>query len=163
MAKPVIALLLCGLLLASAAGAQDVRRGGPAAGAATRSVSKYLGLERGLQQALDAHDRGAVSAMLDADFQLRSAASPDPLSQAEWWSSEWGATGAAGRVRDLSVFETDDLAVASFLLETRTAQRKNISYFIVDVWRASTGKLQARYVDTPARPPARQLRPDGRE
>ena len=72
-------------------------------------------------------------------------------------------SGAPGRVRDLSVFETDDLAVASFLLETRTAQGKNISYFIVDVWRTSTGKLQARYVDTPAKPPARQLRPDGRE
>lgn len=166
MERRAIAVLLCGLLLAAGAGAQEVRPGGPpgpGAGAATRSVAKYLGIERALQQAIAGHDRSAVSAMLDADFELRPATARDPSSQEEWLKGEFAHSGAPGRVRDLSVFETDDLAIVSFLLETQTATRKNTTYFIVDVWRASTGKLQARYVDTPANPPSRQLRPDGRE
>ncbi|MES2149487.1 MAG: nuclear transport factor 2 family protein [Pseudomonadota bacterium] len=147
---------MCGVLVVASACAQ----GGPGGAMATRSVSKYLALERSLQQGLAARDTGAVGAMLDAGFELRTPTSPDSQSQDQWLK---GALGKHGQVRDLSVAEMDDLALVSFVLEQHGAGRKNTSYFIVDAWRQSTGKLQLRYLDVPARPPAPRSRPDGRE
>ncbi|MES2104925.1 MAG: hypothetical protein V4634_12975 [Pseudomonadota bacterium] len=161
-----VAAILCGIILSAAAGAQGLAPNGvrgPAAGMATRSVSKYLGLERALQQAIAEHDRNTVSSMLDSDFELRSPASQDTSSQEDWLKGEFKKTGPAGRIRDLAVFETDDLSMVSFLLEMQGGKRKPHTYFIVDVWRQSTGKLQVRYVDTPANPPPIRDRPTGRE
>jgi hypothetical protein len=133
---------------------------------ATRSVAKYLRLERALQQAIVEHDRSAVTSVLESDFEMRSPASRDMRSQEDWLKDEFRKSSQTGRVRDLLVFEMDDVAVVSFLLETqgnKHGKQKALTYFIVDVWRQSTDKLQVRYVDTPANPPPVQNRPDGRE
>jgi hypothetical protein len=149
------ALLLTGVANTQAANQDDQRDPrGPATGMATRSVAKYLELERKLQQAIGAHDRPTVAGLLDTDFVSRSAASEDALSQEEWLTVEFGKSRPGARVRDMLVIETEDLATASFLLDTVGGKRGRHTYFIVDVWRQSTGKLLARYSDTPANPPA---------
>lgn len=166
--RPIAAALL-GILLTAGAGAQDLTPrgvGGPAAGMATRSVSKYLGLERALQQAIADRDRSAAAGMLGPDFELRSSAGQDTIAQEDWLKEQFKKSASPGRVRDLSVVEIDDLAMVSFLLDIqggKTGLRKIQTYFIVDVWRQSTGKLQTRYMDVPANPPPIPDRPSGRE
>jgi hypothetical protein len=138
---------------------------GPAAGAATRSVSHYLDLERDLQAALAARDAAAAQSLLSEDFEARSAVSPDPVTQQEWLRNEF-AHARRTRVRQLVLREFDDIAVASFLLQPVHADASAApgpTVFIVDVWRQSTGKLQARYVDQPARTPFLSNRPSGRQ
>lgn len=161
------AIVASAALLTGTANAQvadQAGRHGPAQGMATRSVTKYLRLERTLQRAVAEHDRDALVGMLDADFVQRSAAREDALPLDGWLNEELGKTRPNGRVRDLFVTETDDLAIVSFLLDTeRPDKGKPVTYFIVDVWRQSTDKLQARYRDIPANPPRAPNRPDGRE
>lgn len=166
----VAAALLCGLCgLASMDGAvaQDGNPAhGPAGGMATRAVSTYLALERTLQQALAEHRRAVASGLLDTDFELRTPASRDAVTRDVWLAAEFKQSRPFGRVRDLSVFELDDVAIVSFLSEPPAGlagKRGNVTHFIVDVWRQSSGKLQARYLDVPAHPPPGRERPDGRE
>ena len=141
-------------------------RGGPTSGMATRSVSKYLGLERALQDALAARDHAAVQRSLDEGFEVRTAASPDPVDAGAWLDRTLGSAAADGVVQDLAVRELDDLALVSFVLQgpvLRKAGAAHGALFIVDVWRQSSGKLLARYVERPAVAPARHTRPTGRE
>lgn len=149
--------VLCSLTIAGAGAAQNPALGPPGE-AATRSVAKYLGLERDLQAALDGARRATLEAMVDPEFELRLPASPDTHARDEWLKGGAGKVAAGARVRDLAVLETDDLATVSFLLETRGAR-----YFVVDVWRQSSSKLQARFMSVPANPPPRRSKPDGRE
>jgi hypothetical protein len=164
-----IALIAAVSSILLAAGVQAQAPGGvrgPAMGMATRPVSKYLNLERQLQQALAEHDRAAVSAMLDADFQLRTLAVQDTIGQEEWLRRMPDKPSPAMRVRDLSVLEKDDLATISFLLEPidrKAGRHAEPTYFVVDLWRQSSGKLQARYLSVPANPPALRSGPDTRE
>jgi len=129
---------------------------------ATRSVSKYLGLERALQEALAQRDRNAVTQLLAEDFDVRNAASPDAVSADDWLRRELAAPRAR-IVRDLSVREFDDLAIVSFLLDPALAGRGAATLFVVDVWRRSSGKLLVRYAERAAAPSARPSRPSGRE
>lgn len=162
------AWLAAALLLASIAHAQPglppgVR--GPMAGAATRSVSRYLDLERNLQEALAGRDRSAVKGLLAEDFEARTFSDADGLGADEWLRRETAAP-ARRRVRELAVHEADDIAVASFILEglkTPGAASRASTLFVVDIWRQSTGKLLARYVDRPSRPPVLPDRPSGKE
>jgi hypothetical protein len=138
---------------------------GPAAGAATRPVARYLGLEQGLQAALAAKDRAAVDKLLADDFEARSASAADPLARDEWLRGEF-AHARRTRVRQFSLREVDDLAVASFLLEDVKADGSSAHgrvLFVVDVWRQSTGRLLIRNLDQPAHPPALPDRPSGRQ
>jgi hypothetical protein len=163
-----LACLLAGFLQASGAAAQaelppGVR--GPAAGAATRSVSRYLDLEHSLAAALADRDPATAQALLADDFEARSAASPEPLARQAWLRSEF-AHARRTRVRQMTLREFDDLAVASFLLEAVKpdgSAARGPTLFVVDVWRQSTGKLQVRYTDQPAHPPALPDRPSGRQ
>jgi len=141
-------------------------RGGPATGMATRSVSKYLDLERRFQEALTNGDRKSVQSLLADDFEIRTLPSADAIGADEWLRRELGSRRRDGIVRDLGVREIDDVAVVSFLFEPAPAAgpaRSAPTLFVVDVWRQSSGKLLARYVDRPANPPPRQSRPSGRE
>lgn len=164
-----VAVAASSVFLAGAAGAQgsgqpDPR--GPVSGMATRSVSKYLALERSLQQAISAHDRDRAAGMLDPDFVLRTAASEDMVPLDDWLKDELEKSRQNGRVRDLAVIETDDLATVSFLLDTgrrKPGEGRTLTRFIVDVWRQSTGKLLVRYSDVPTNPPRAPERPSGRE
>lgn len=167
-ARRAVAVVASIFLLTGMANAQDAKHDphGQSAGMATRSVSKYLGLERSLQQAISEHDQATVTGLLDPDFIQRSAASDDPLELGDWLTEQFEYSHPSGRVRDLLVIETDDLATVSFLLDTdrsKTGKGRAHTYFIVDVWRQSTGKLQARYSDTPVNPPRAPDRPNGRE
>jgi hypothetical protein len=150
---------------AAQAGLPPGVRGGPAAGAATRSVSRYLDLEHSLQAALAARDAEAVQTLLADDFEVRTALAPDPLTREEWLHSEF-AHARRTRVRQFTLREFDDTAVASFLLENVKSDGsagRGPTLFIVDVWRQSTGRLQVRYMDQPARTPVLPDRPSGRQ
>jgi hypothetical protein len=141
-------------------------RGGATTGMATRSVSKYLDLERRFQEALTNGDRKSVQSLLADDFEIRTLPSADSIGADEWLRRELGSHRHDGIVRDLGVREIDDVAVVSFLFEPAPAKGTAHSaptLFVVDVWRQSSGKLLARYVDRPANPPPRQSRPSGRE
>jgi hypothetical protein len=161
ISRTVVTLLSAMLLpaIASAQARDEHGPQGPATGMATRSVSKYLGIERALQEAIAAHDRATVAGLLDPEFIQRTAASDDPLSQEEWLNAEFGNSNPGGRVRDMLVIEADDLATVSFLLDTTSrkgGKGGRHTYFVVDVWRQSTGKLRVRYSDTPTNPPSAQ-------
>jgi len=165
--RRAFALALLAALAAPASRAQSGpppgARGG-AGGMATRSVSRYLGLERDLLDAILRRDRAAMAALLVDDFELRSAAQVDVLSADEWLRRELRASAPEGFVRDLSVREVDDLAVVSFLLARGTAARPAAAtFFVVDVWRASAGKLLSRSITRAAGTPPRPSRPSGRE
>ncbi len=135
---------------------------GVADAAATRSVAMYLQLERALQDALDRRDRQAVAALLADDFTWRSAAAADPVSADQWLEREMASPPAEALVRDLSVREADDLAVVTFLLDHR-AGSKTATYFVVDLWRASTRRLLGRSITRAAGAPPPPARPSGRE
>jgi len=136
---------------------------GPGAGTATRSVSHYLDLERGLESAIADRDLAAAKNLIADDFEVWSPGAADAVPGDEWLRQRWKAAGH-GRVRDLSVREFDDVAVASFLLEgARGVSGMATTMFVVDIWRQSSGKLLVRYVALPAHPPARSRRPSGRE
>jgi hypothetical protein len=138
---PVLALAA-----ASAAFAQPVHTGGAMA---TRPVSRYLALEREVQQAVAAHDTGAVQSHVAGDFTYRSPASPDTIDRDAWLAREPRRTPA---VRDLTVHEEGGLAVVSFVAGRR---------FIVDVWKDD--QLVARFAAIAADAPRAPKRPSGRE
>lgn len=161
----VLALLACGLL--PGAHAQPVAPPGlrgMAGGMATRSVSRYLGLERGLQEAIALRDRAAVMKLLADDFESRSASGPDTEAADEWLRREFAAAQPEGLVRDLSVREADDLAIVSFLLDRGKAGRSAAAtYCVVDVWRQSSQRLLVRSLTRAAGAPPKPSRPSGRE
>ena len=162
------ALLLC-MTAAPAVMAQDVKPrgiGAAAGGMATRSVSKYLGLERALQDGIAQRDRTAVLQVLAEDFEVRTSATPDAIAINEWLRRELASPGRDRIVRDLAVREFDDLAIVSFLLDSAGAPghaKVSKTLFVVDVWRQSSGKLLTRYVERPASAPPASNRPTGRE
>jgi len=153
------ALSVVGLPIAAAA--QPSR--GPAGGLATRSVSHYLDLERGLLDDLARRDRAAIQRRLADDFAARSADSDEVRAPDDWLSRELAAPPGRG-VRDLSVREADDLAIVTFLLDRSPAGHGTAStWFVVDVWRRSTDRLVARSISRPVAPPPRPSRPTGKE
>ena len=134
------------LVVASAVVAQPVHTGGAMA---TRSVSRYLALERDLQQAVAAHDTGALQSHVAADFTYRSPASAEVIDRDGWLARE---PRRAPPVRDLTVREEGPLAVVSFVAGRR---------FIVDVWKDD--QLVARSASLAADAPRAPRRPSGRE
>jgi hypothetical protein len=161
-ALALFAVLAAPALRAQPAPPPGVR--GMAGGMATRSVSRYLGLERQLLEASQRRDRTAMAAMLADDFELRSAAQADVLSADEWMQRERQAATSEALVRDLSVREIDDIAVVTFLLDRGTSARPAAAtLFVVDVWRASTGKLLSRSMARARGAPPQPSRPTGRE
>ena len=138
-------------------------RGG-AGGMATRSVSNYLTRERTLQDAIERRDRAAVTAVLAADFEQRSAFVPDLAAADDWLRSEFASKQPQGVVRELSVREVDDVAIVSFLLDRGPAGRPaSTTWFVVDVWGKSSQLLLARSITRAARTPPKHVRPTGRE
>jgi hypothetical protein len=160
MLRRVLLAGCCALSLVSAA--TFAQPGGPMRGAATRSVSLYLGRERALAAAVDQRDRAAVEALIDDDFSARSPGSPDDLDREPWLRAMLGGHAGRTQVRDLSVREEGDVAVVSFLLDTGTGHAAK-TQFVVDVWRSSAGKLLARYVAAGTGAPPPTGRPTGRE
>jgi hypothetical protein len=137
---------------------------GVAGAMATRSVSRYLGLERSLQDALERRDRAAALALLADDFTLRTSASADVESAGDWLKREFASGHTEGLVRDLSVREIDDLAIVSFLLDRGpVGHRPTATWFVVDVWRQSTQHLLARSMSRAAGAQRAPSRPSGRE
>ena len=94
---------------------------------ATRSVSRYLGLEREVQQALAARDEAALQSRVDEAFEYRTPASDETRDRAAWLH---GASRAQARIRDLTVREEGELAIVSFLADARQGK----THFVVDVW-----------------------------
>ncbi len=139
---------------------------GPETGMATRSVSNYLMLERGLLDALRSGKRDAVAGMLADGFGVRSAVSPDEMANADWLKSEADDSSTTVNVRDLTVREFGDVAVVSFLLDHRhdsKTRRTGNTDFVVDVWQQSTHKLLMRNVAPSSKAAPNPSRPDGRE
>ena len=139
---------------------------GPDSGLATRSVSTYLALERDLLDSLKGGNRGAVLRMLSDDFEARSAAEIDETSAADWLQHELASPITTAGVRNLIVREFNDIAVVSFLLDSRRTVKLKIvasTLYVVDVWRQSPHQLVARYVSEPSRTPPIPPRPTGRE
>ncbi len=136
--------------------------GGAGGATATRSVSRYLDLERALADALQERRRDAVAQMLTADFESRSAQALDSTAGIEGLAASVLPAGAAPRVRDLAVHELGDVAIVSFFLD-RAPRGPHATLYVVDVWRQQAGRLAARYVSEPVRPLAAPARPGGRE
>lgn len=139
---------------------------GPETGMATRSVSNYLRLERGLLDALESGKREAVAAMLGNDFAVRSSITPDEMAAADWLKSEAGDSRTTSNVRDLTVREFGDVAVVSFLIDHRrdtTSMRVGNTDFVVDVWQQRTHKLLMRSVAPSSKAAPIPSRPSGRE
>ena len=137
---------------------------GVANGAATRSVSRYLGLERSLEESLMRRDLPAAAALLADDFELRSATNVDTESSEVWLKREFASRQHEGIVRELSVREFDDIAIVSFLLDKGPTSRPvSATFFVTDVWRQSTQRLLARSIALAADAQKRATRPSGRE
>lgn len=137
---------------------------GVANGAATRSVSRYLGLERNLEEALMRRDRPATLALLTDDFELRSATNGDAESSEVWLNREFASKQREGTVRELSVREFDDIAIVSFLIDRgQTGRPASATFFVTDVWRQSTQRLLTRSITLAAGAQKRATRPSGRE
>jgi hypothetical protein len=162
-----VSLILCTSVpaLARAQGRLPPGVRGPASGMATRSVSRYIDLERALAERLSAKDRSGVLEMLADAFDARTASSPDAVSADDWLRREFALPAHGNRVRDLVVREFDDIDVVSFLLDRTKADgsgRTGPTQFVVDVWRRSSGKLLARDAAPAAHPPPPPSRPSGR-
>jgi hypothetical protein len=139
---------------------------GPRAGAATRSVSTYLALERELLDALKDGNQAAVLRMLSDDFAVSSAAEIEETSAAVWLQQELGSPITTAGVRNLNVREFGDIAVVNFLLDSRRVVKRNTvtsTRYVLDLWRQSSHQLLARYVSMPSRTPPIPSRPTGRE
>jgi hypothetical protein len=137
---------------------------GVANGAATRSVSRYLGLERSLEESLMRRDLPAAAALLADDFELRSATNVDTESSEVWLKREFASKQHEGTARELSVREFDDIAIVSFLLDRGASGRSTAAtYFVTDVWRQSSQRLLARSVTRAADAQKRATRPSGRD
>ena len=164
--RRLVCALAGALLAAPAARAQErlppgVR--GPAVGMATRSVARYLDLERALEQSIGQGDRAGVARVMADDFEVRSSSSPDALPKNDWIARELAARRAPGQVRDLAAREFDDIAVVSFVLVPAAGRRPTPALFVVDVWRQTGDKLLVRYVEKSAAAASRAARPSGRE
>jgi hypothetical protein len=151
--RQVAALLLAAfaaLAAGSAANAQPVHSGGAAA---TRGVSRYLALEREVQQALAARDEAALQSRVDAAFEYRTPASEDVHDRDAWLHR---VPHPPARIRELTERDEGDVAIVSFLADAQGKTR-----FVVDVWRGDT--LVSRY--SALAPEARKAprRPSGRE
>ena len=165
--------LIVGLFLAISAGsnvlAQDrlppgVR--GADLAMATRSVSKYLQLERSLQKAIQDKDATAIKPLLTEDFEFRSGNKPDADNMETWMKSVMAGTAIKNDVRDLNVREFENIAIVSFYLDRNAASRGReikTTSFVVDVWRQSANQLVVRYISEPGKPVPRPMRPSGRE
>jgi hypothetical protein len=133
---------------------------------ATRSVSKYLQLERALQDAIDDHRNADLRRLLAEDFAAHSAGRVDSMPMDAWMKSELGRKPATSGVRDMQVLELDDIAVVSFFLDRRRqlgGKAVTATAYVLDVWRQSAGLLIARYESNPVKPVAAPKRPSGRE
>jgi hypothetical protein len=136
----------------------------PAPAAATRSVAHYLDLERALAAALREHRRDAAARMLAPEFEGRSAQSLDAIAAPAWLDAQLRARPTPTVVRDLAVRELGDLAVVSFFLDGAPArQAGTTTLYIVDIWRATDARLEARYETEPVHPLRAPSRPRGRE
>jgi len=150
----LIALAAALAIGAGAASAQAVHAGGMAqGGAATRSVSRYLALERDLQQALAARDESAVALRVDARFEYRTPASPDVRDRQAWLRR---VPHASTLIRDLTVSEDGEVSVVSFLADSQGRTR-----FVVDVWKGDV--LLSRSSSLAPEAPRAPKRPSGRE
>ena len=161
-----IALALCALTLAASAQSRlppgvDGNRGAPGA-MATRSVSRYLELERALADALHARRGDAVQKMLAPEFEARSGEALDAVPAADWLAQQLRAAPAT-QVRDLAVREFGDVAVVSFWADTAATGARRSPLYVIDVWQQPQGKLAARYVSQPVHALAAPARPRGRQ
>ena len=165
-------LLLVVCALAAVQGAGAVPPGQPGTGAAggmaaTRGVAKYLQLERGLQDAIEAHDLDAVKRLLADDFEARPAPGSDAIAADAWLASQMRSRrGDARVVRELGLREFDDLALVSFESAPETtagSPNRGAILFVLDVWRTSTGRLLLRYTDRERAVARPAERPSGRE
>lgn len=161
-------LTLCGGLVAQSrlpAGV-DGNEASAESGSATRTVSKYLILERQLQVALfQSHDHDVMQ-FVDDGFSVRSQMAVDPLGLNTWMNNPKNVAERAGQIRNLQAQEFDDLVVVSFVLDPKRPSTKKAglgSVFIVDVWRNSSSKLLNRQVGILDNHASSLQRPDGRE
>ena len=140
---------------------------GTTSGLATRSVSNYLDLERGLLESLQAGDRGAALRKLAPDFTFRSDADIDEVDAKVWLDDETRHPIETANVRNLAVREFGEVAVVSFLLDVRRAARSKAAtpstLYVVDVWQQNPPELMARYAAQPRHALPVPARPSGRE
>jgi hypothetical protein len=134
-----------------------VGSGEPLGAAATRSVSRYAALEEALLNAIQQKDRQAAEALFGDGFEVRKAARAEATPGAEWLAERWAHAKPTVHIHRLAVREWDDLAVVSFLLEGDGSP-----VFVVDVWRASSGRLLSRHTAPTSGLAATPTRPDGK-
>ena len=139
---------------------------GAESGMATRSVAAYLTLERGLVDALVEGNRDAVLRKLSEGFEIRSAGESEGIAAAAWLQSELSRPIESASVRNLSVREFGDIAVVSFLLDSRRMiknKKVTSTLYVIDIWRQTPPQLVTRYVSIPRRTSPIPMRPSGRE
>jgi len=124
----------------------------PSSGMPTLETAFFSKLEKRLDDAIVAHDRGVLESLLANDFELRTTRTGGELTLRDEWLQ---AATTTYRIRSyginrLTVRQFGEAAVVSFFYEQQaTFQGKDISgeFFIVDVWQkaGSDWKIAARY------------------
>ncbi len=109
----------------------------------TRFVTIFSNLENQLMDALVANNTAGASRLLADDFSQWTPNPPGDPTPREAWIRTDRRDMADFRIRQMSVKETGDRAVANFVL---TAMGK--AWFVVDVWRknGSDWQLESRYL-----------------
>lgn len=142
MAKAVFQAALLGVMLAAQmpVGAQAH---------ATRTGEAFVQLETALLVAMRQQDGTQLAAMLDPDFEMTVAQDPGtPVPREDWLASLGQLAGAGFQVRELSVRDWGEVAIASFVLQPALARPKRASVFVVDTWKKTSPgswRLVTRY------------------
>jgi hypothetical protein len=140
--------ILLGICLACIAGSALTQAPGRVM-TVTRTVKQFSELENQLDSALRAHDDAALTKLLAANFELRSAAAPgQPLPRAEWLAQP---LPPKPQTSQMAVHEYGTVFVVSFLDVAQHA-------FIIDVWNKADDHyaLSVRYTNATSGAPQTQ-------
>ena len=120
----------------------------------TRGMKIFGDAEYALINALVAHDKAALDALVDPSFEQRLGAAPgEPLPREEWLDQAPQHVSAGDRISQMAVHDEATMAVVSFLLQ----RPGKGDAFVVDVWRKDGDKavLMVRYLSAAAAPSAK--------
>jgi hypothetical protein len=113
----------------------------PQAVATTQLVSKYLQLERDLEDHLSERQAAQVKTLLAPHFSVRDAQTSS-MEQSQWLAREQSKSKAVRGISALQVVPVDGHMVVSFL---RSDPRKHCPSWVVDMWSDGTNLLNTRF------------------
>lgn len=122
-----------------AAMSADALPGGKGIDVMTRYMQRVSALEADLHAAVVRHDAKALDKLLSPFFEIRRP--NGVIVQRESWLAEGDKPD--GNLRDLSVYEVGDSAIANFALRSTAGSER----FVVDVWvhKQDEWRLRVRF------------------